>query len=229
MPIVAGAALFDLGVVTDKVRPGPDDGYAACQAASTGRVDEGSVGAGTGATVGKVLGPERAVKGGIGTAGVDLGHGLAVGAIVAVNALGGVVDPDTGAIIAGPRREDGVMLDSMELITSPGYDESRRPAPSNTTIGVVATNARLTKEQANKLASVAHDGLAMAIRPAHTMRDGDTIFALATGALDRQVDLDRVLAASVTCMSSAIVRGVKKATGLGGIPAVKELNESAST
>ena len=223
IPIVSAAILFDLGVVTGKVRPGPDEGYAACLDASADGVAEGSVGAGTGATVGKALGLERAVKGGIGTAAVDLGRGLVVGAIVAVNAVGSVFDADTGHLVAGPRREDGAMLDSMELITSPGYD-GRGDAPrTNTTIGVVATNARLNKEQANKLASVAHDGLAMAVRPAHTMSDGDTIFALATGTSEEPASMNRLCAASALCVSRAIVRGVREAKGVGGIPGVGEL------
>ena len=230
IPIVPAAILFDLGVVTGAVRPGPDEGYTACQNASSGIVTEGSVGAGTGATVGNLLGRERAVKGGIGTAIVDLGQGLVVGAIVAVNAVGGIFDPDTGALVAGPRREDGAtMHDSMELITSPGFARGSPIGPTNTTLGVVATNARLNKEQVNKLASVAHDGLAMAVRPAHTMSDGDTMFALATGALDQPADMDRLCAASTLCVSRAIVRGVRKAEGIGGVPSIKELTPNGST
>jgi L-aminopeptidase/D-esterase-like protein len=227
IPIVPAAILFDLGLVTGKVRPGPAEGYRACENAASGTVDEGSVGAGTGATVGKLLGWARAVKGGIGTAAVDLGGGLTVGAIVAVNSLGGVVDPDTGALIAGPRGEDGRgIVDSLRALVSPEWSARHEHAASNTTIGVVATNARLTKEQANKLASVAHDGLAMAVRPAHTMSDGDTVIALATGMQDgdRAADMHRLCAAAAMCVGRAIVRGVTKATGLGGIPAVSELS-----
>lgn len=223
IPIVPAAILFDLGVVTNRVRPGPDEGYAACLDASAGNTAEGSVGAGTGATVAKLLDMRRAIKGGIGTATINLGDGLVVGAIVAVNALGGVYDPDTGGIVAGPRRDDG-MQDSMVLITSQGYKRPQGPPASNTTIGVVATNASLTKEQANKLASVAHDGIALSIRPAHTMQDGDTLFALGTGTIDQPFDIDRVCAASVLCVARAVVRGVRLAEGIGGIPAVKELD-----
>ena len=201
----------------------------ACQNASSSPVAEGSVGAGTGATVAKLLGMKRAVKGGVGTASVELGQDLVVGAVVAVNALGGVYDPDTGEVLAGPRRDDGTgMHDSMELITSPGFGSTSGEA-TNTTIGVVATNARLNKEEANKLASVAHDGMALAVRPAHTMSDGDTIFALATGTLDDDVAVDRILAASVLCLSEAIARDVRKAEGIGGVPCVKELTEHANT
>ncbi len=226
IPIVPTAILFDLGVITNQVRPGPREGYMACQNASPGPVDEGSVGAGTGATVSGILGMERAVKGGIGTASLDLGQGLVVGAIVAVNAVGSVFDADTGNLVAGPRSEDGAtMVNSMALMTSPEFTGSEQPPSSNTTIGVVATNARLSKEQTNKLASVAHDGLAMAVRPAHTMSDGDTMFALATGALDQPANMNRLCAASALCVSRAILRGVQKADGIGGIPSVKEIAE----
>ena len=226
IPIVPTAILFDLGVITNQVRPGPREGYMACQNASPGPVDEGSVGAGTGATVSGILGMERAVKGGIGTASLDLGQGLVVGAIVAVNAVGSVFDADTGNLVAGPRNEDGAtMLNSMALMTSPEFTGSEQPPSSNTTIGVVATNARLSKEQTNKLASVAHDGLAMAVRPAHTMSDGDTMFALATGALDQPANMNRLCAAAALCVSRAILRGVQKADGIGGIPSVKEIAE----
>ena len=225
IPIVPAAILFDLGLVTNEVRPGPEDGYVACENASDGLVSEGSVGAGTGATVAKILGRDNAIKGGIGTECIDLGDGLLVGAIVAVNAIGGVVDPETADLIAGPRDEkSGVMQDSMQLITSTGFGKETEPAPANTTIGVVATNAKLTKAQANKLASVAHDGLALAVRPAHLMGDGDTMFALATGTLDDdELNMSRLCAATAMCVSRAIVRGIRKAEGIGGVPAVSEL------
>ena len=136
VPIVPAAILFDLGLVTGAVRPGPDDGYAACLDATSGRPEEGSVGAGTGATVAKLLGARRAVKGGVGTANVELGDGLVVGAIVAVNAVGGVVEPETGQLIAGPRSEDGTaMLDSTELMTSPTAAPGVGAAGGNTTLG----------------------------------------------------------------------------------------------
>ncbi len=225
VPIVPAAILFDLGLVTHKVRPGPEDGYAACESATGASVAEGSVGAGTGATVAKALGRERAIKGGIGTASLDLGNGVIVGAIVAVNAVGGVYDVDTGEVVAGPLMDDGVsMHESMTQITSPGFARPDRPSASNTTIGVVATNARLNKEQANKLASVAQDGLALAIRPAHTMSDGDTMFALATGTTDAEPNMFRLCAASALCVARAIVSGVRAADGIGGVPGVKELS-----
>ena len=224
IPIVSGAILFDLGIIRSDVRPGPDEGRAACLAASSGSVEEGSVGAGTGATVAKLLGRDRGLKGGIGTSALDLGDGLVVGAIVAVNAVGGVVDPETSEIVAGPLDDDGVtMLDSMKVITSPGFGETAPRAGQNTTIGVVATNAMLTKSQANKLADVSHDGLAMAVRPAHLMSDGDTMFALATGGYETEANMNRLCAAAALCTSRAIVRAVRKATGLGGVKAVAEL------
>jgi L-aminopeptidase/D-esterase-like protein len=224
IPIVPAAILFDLGLIDGSVRPGPDEGYAACLNAADGPVAEGSVGAGTGATVGKLLGMDRAVKGGIGTDLVELGDGTVVGAIVAVNALGGVFDPDTGQVVAGPRTGEGIaMHDSLELIVSPGFRGAQSAASGNTTIGIVATNSRLDVEQANKLAQVAHDGLAMTVRPAHTMRDGDTMFGLATGTDDGRVDMDRLCAATALSVSRSIVRAVVRAEGIGGIPSVREL------
>ena len=223
IPIVPAAILFDLGVVSADVRPGPDAGRLACQAASSGPMPEGSVGAGTGATVGKLLGRDRCVKGGIGAASIDLGDGFVIGAVVAVNAIGGVVDPETSELVAGPLDHHDTMLDSMSLIVSPVFQDAPPRPGENTTIGVVATNAKLTKAQANKLASVAHDGLAMTVRPAHLMEDGDTLFALATGKLEMDAPMNRLCAASAVCVSRAIIRAVQKATGLGGIKAVSEL------
>ena len=227
VPIVPAAILFDLGLVTDRVRPGPEEGYLAARIASAGVVAEGSVGAGTGATVGKLLGMEKAVKGGIGTASIDLGDGLQVGALVAVNAVGGVHDPRDGRLIAGPRQMDGHdMWDSVELLVSSGAAASPVSTP-NTTIGVVATNARFDKVQVNKIASVAHDGLALAVRPAHTMADGDIMFALALGSWEGKASLDRLCAAAALCASRAIVRAVLKAEGIGGVPSAKELESGA--
>ena len=225
IPIVPAAVLFDLGLVSDGVRPGAAQGRSACLSATDGPPAEGSVGVGTGATVAKLLGRERSVKGGVGTASIDLGDGLRVGAIVGVNAVGGVVNAETGELVAGPLCEEG-MQDSVRLITSHGFAYSQLEeeiAPTNTTIGVVATNASLTKGHASKLASVAHDGIAMAARPAHLMSDGDTMFALATGTLDRPVNMDRLCAAAALGVSRSIVRAVLKADGLGGGPAVSEL------
>ena len=222
MPIVPAAILFDIGIAKHGVHPQADDGYAACLNATDG-VEEGSIGAGTGATVAKTQGLDRAIKGGIGTASIDLGGGITVGAIMAVNAVGGVYDPDTGDLVAGPRSDHGGMDDPMKALLSGDLGATPPPFGSNTTIGVVATNATLTKEEANKLASIAHDGLALAVRPAHTMRDGDTIFAIATGTEPGKADMLRLGAAAVMCVGRAIVRGVRCATGLDGIPSVQEL------
>ena len=223
VPIVPAAILYDLGVATPGVRPGPQEGYQACLNASDGPISQGSVGAGAGATVGKALGMERATKGGIGTASLDLGSGVIVGALVAVNALGSVVDPETGQVIAGPRREDNHgFLSTTELLLTDGV---KQPAtsPTNTTLGVVATSASLTKEQANKLASIAHDGFALAIRPTHTMGDGDVVFTLATGSSQEPPPILRLLAATVVVVSRAIINAVQHAQGLQGIPAAREV------
>jgi len=237
VPIVPAAILFDLGLVTHKVRPGPEEGYRACEAATSDGVAEGSVGAGTGATVGKALGMERAVKGGLGTASRSLEGGLHVGAIVAVNALGSVVDPESGGVLAGPRREKGQgFQDTVTLMAQPGFHRQRQAlrrkgegaaqVPGNTTIGVVATNASLTKEQTNRLAQIGQDGLALAVRPCHTMADGDVVFALATGTVERSLERDEVTrlgAVATRVMAQAIARAITQATGVGGIPSAGEL------
>jgi L-aminopeptidase/D-esterase-like protein len=206
VPIVPAAILFDLGVGRADIRPDADMGYAACQAAAAGPVVEGSVGAGTGCTVGKILGPQQASKSGLGTASVDLGNGLQVGAIVAVNVFGDVVNPQTGEILAGARAVDGDgFADTLKAMKA--LAGLRSASPNQTAIGVVATNAHLTKEEANKVAGMAHDGLARAVRPAHTMFDGDTLFALATGQVEGDVNLVGAYAAEV--VAEAIVRAVE--------------------
>jgi L-aminopeptidase/D-esterase-like protein len=209
VPIVPAAILFDLDVGDAGVRPDAAMGYAACEAAGDGPVAEGSVGAGTGCTVGKVLGPGHASKGGLGTASVDLGGGVVVGAIVAVNAFGDVMDPHTGEILAGARAlTGGGLADTLATMKGLlGKTVLRFAGGGNTVIGVVATNARLSKEEANKMAQMAHDGLARAIRPAHTMFDGDTLFALAAGQKKADVNLVGAYAAEV--VAQAIVRAVR--------------------
>jgi L-aminopeptidase/D-esterase-like protein len=211
VPIVPAAVLFDLDVGRADVRPDAAMGYAVCEAASDGPVAEGSVGAGTGCTVGKVLGPGRATKSGLGTASEDLGGGLVVGAIVAVNAFGDVIDPDTGEILAGARalRGEGFADTQATMKSRLGKTTLRFADRGHTVIGVVATNARLSKEQANKVAQMAHDGLARAVRPAHTMFDGDTLFALATG--QKRADASTIGAYAATVVSEAIVRAVQAA------------------
>lgn len=209
VPIVPAAILNDLKVGRADVRPDAAMGYAACQAADEGPVAEGSVGAGTGCTVGTILGPGRASKAGLGTASVDLGGGLVVGAIVAVNPFGDVVDPRSGEILAGARvlRGEGFADTLATMKGLVGKAISRIGSRDHTVIGVVATNARLTKEGANKMAQMAHDGLARAVRPAHTPFDGDTLFALATG--QKQADVNLVGAFAAEVVAEAIVRAVK--------------------
>ncbi|MDR2992030.1 MAG: P1 family peptidase [Burkholderiaceae bacterium] len=184
VPIVPAAVLFDLYVGDARVRPGADAGFAACQAAAAAEpLMQGNVGAGAGATVGKLFGMARAMKGGVGTASVQVG-GVTVGALVAVNALGDVRDPAAGQLLAGARTADGAALLDAPLALLAGKLPQTLPVGRNTTIGVIATDARLTKPQARRLAVAGHDGLARAIAPAHTMSDGDTLFALATGLAD---------------------------------------------
>jgi L-aminopeptidase/D-esterase-like protein len=220
VPIVPTAILFDLPIGSAKVRPGIEEGYKACLAATNKEVEEGTVGAGTGARVGKVLGAEQAVKGGIGTASQSFGDGVIVGAIVAVNAFGDIVDPQSNNIIAAPRRlDDKGFLSTSGLLKS--GEGGKSLSLSGTTIGVVATNAGLNKTQATKVAQMAHDGLARAIRPAHTMLDGDAIFALSFG--DRQADVSVVGLVAAEVIATAIVRGITQAEGLYGIPAVREI------
>jgi len=224
VPIVVGAILYDLGLEgTERVRPGPECGYAAASAASTEAPDEGSVGAGAGATVGKFGGRGRPMRGGFGTASVTLESGLTVAAAVAVNAVGDIVDPATGQIVAGARTEDGRgFADARRLLRSGRGTEAGAPG-MNTTIGVVATNATLTKAEATKVAQMAQDGLARTIYPAHTTRDGDTVFSLATGAWEGTADVTVIGGLAADVMAEAILRAVRLAEGLPGIPSVNDL------
>ena len=215
VPIVPAAILFDLWVGDASIRPDAQAGHAACEAASAQAPAEGNVGAGAGATVGKLFGIARAMKGGIGTASVKVGA-ITVGALVVVNAVGDVVDPATGSVVAGARTADGsALLGSMRALLR-GELSAPLQAGMATTIGVVATDALLTKAQANKVAQMAHDGLARSINPVHTMTDGDTLFALATGmsGLPGNVTLIGALAAEVT--TAAVLRAVRAATRLNG-------------
>lgn len=225
VPIVAGAILFDLGVGgRPEIRPTAECGYRAAQRASTGPIAEGSVGAGAGATVGKLGGRDRAMKGGLGTASITLPNGLVIGAIVAVNAIGDVIDPRTGAVVAGVLTEDlKSTADARELLRSGALLRRGGGGVENTTIGVVATNARLDKASATKVAQMAHDGLARAISPVHMPGDGDVVFALATGEFDGEADLGLIGALAAEVMAEAIVRAVREAEGLPGIPAVRDL------
>jgi L-aminopeptidase/D-esterase-like protein len=225
VPIVPAAILFDLGFGGDwTVRPAADCGYEAAKAASDGPVAEGNVGAGAGATVGK-LGQGRSMKGGLGSSSIRLPNGLVVAALVAVNAVGDVIDPATGQVVAGVRTEDGKGLaDARKLLRSGALLDRAAPRPAeNTTIGVVATNARLTKVQAQKLAQMAHDGYARAISPVHTPGDGDTIFSLATGAWTNEPNLTVIGALAAEAMSDAILRAVTQNPGLAGVPSARDL------
>src|SRR5512139_2635846 len=211
VPIVPAAVLYDLGLGRADVRPDAAMGYRAAASASPDAPAEGNVGAGTGASIGKMRGLEYAMKAGIGTASMDI-NGLTIGAIVAVNALGDVVDPGSGTKVAGLR--SGTTLELMKnLRGSPAVQ-------SNTVIGVIATNAKLNKTQATKVAQMAQDGLAQAIRPAHTMFDGDTIFALATGEVD--ADVTTVGAFAAEMMAQAIVRAARMAGSAGGLPGLRQ-------
>ncbi len=228
IPILPTAGLFDLGIGRYDIRPDKEMGYQACLNATTERPAEGNVGAGTGATVGKALRMAGAMKSGIGTASLDLGKGVLVGALVAVNAFGDIVDPATGQIIAGARASqeqtipygtEGYFADSMQVMKSFIGQPFMGPSPEeNTVIGVIATNARLDKVQTNKVAQMAQDGIARTVRPAHTMGDGDTIFALATGEIPADVNIIGAFAAEVFAL--AILRAVRAARPVAELPAI---------
>jgi L-aminopeptidase/D-esterase-like protein len=219
VPIVPAAAIFDLALGSATVRPDATAGYRACEQANSGPIAQGNVGGGTGATVGKLISPLLAMKGGLGSASTQLPDGTLVGAIVVVNALGNIVDPQTQQIVAGAREPlgDGIL--------------SANPF-SNTTIAVVATSASLTKEEINKVAQMAHNGLAQVVQPAHTMFDGDTVFALALGPRsqarsDPAIAAQRVSmigAASATTLARAILKAVRQASDLHGIPAARNVS-----
>jgi L-aminopeptidase/D-esterase-like protein len=233
VPIVPAAILFDLPVGgSPKIRPTADCGYKAAAAATADAVKGGSVGAGAGATVGKLAGfraeegspsnQHGPMKAGIGSAAIRMPNGLVVAAIVAVNAVGDIVDPSTGKVVAGVLNRDGTFADARKIIRSGGLFQPPR-AGENTTIGLVATNAKLTKDQANRMALMADDGFARAIAPSHTMGDGDTVFALATGRWAGEADITAIGALAAEAMADAIVRAATQATGLPGLPAAKDL------
>jgi L-aminopeptidase/D-esterase-like protein len=231
VPIVPAAILFDLGVGDPKVRPDAAMGYRACEQATDEPPAEGNAGAGMGASVGKILGMGGAMKSGLGTASIDLGGGCVVGAIVAVNAFGDVIDPGSGRILAGARPTqlgpvkvggEGPLADTMTIMRGfVGKTALRFATKANTVIGVVATNAGLTKDEANKVAQMAHDGLARTVRPAHTILDGDTLFALSTG--EKNVDVSIVGAFAADALAQAIARAVLSAKAAGGLPSASDL------
>jgi len=225
VPIVPAAILFDLGLGRADIRPTAEWGYQACVAATDGPVPQGTVGAATGATVGKSLGKNNSIKGGLGTASISTHDGYVIGALFAVNATGDVIDPDTGTILAGPRKLDTrTFHNTLDLIAT-GQRRAAVPLPgTSTTIGVVATNAPLTKEQANKLASMAHAGMARAIRPSHTLSDGDAIFAISVAdkPATTPVDMTALGALAARATEMAIMNAIKAATGLAGVPSARE-------
>jgi L-aminopeptidase/D-esterase-like protein len=222
VPTVPGASLFDLPVGDPKIRPSADCGYQASKSATDAPVTEGSIGAGAGATVGKTGGFNRAMKAGIGTAAITMPDGLIVAALVAVNAAGDIIDPATGRVVAGVRTADGKGFADARVLLRSGATLQNR-AGENTTLGVIATNATLTKTQAMRVAQMAHDGFARAISPVHTSGDGDAIFALATGAKTGAANESRIGALAAEAMADAIVRAARQATGVPGFPALRDL------
>ena len=230
VPIVPAAVLFDLGVGRADIRPGPEMGYQACldaeQRGEGAPLPEGNIGAGMGATVGKIMGMSQAMKSGIGSASMAISDQLIVAALVAVNAFGDIINPDNGQIIAGARlaqsQESGSrrFADTLQVMKQFANQSDltfgRRPQADNTVIGVVATNARLNKEQANKIAQMAQDGLARTVRPAHTMLDGDTIFALSLG--EQTADVNTIGAFAAEVFAQAVLRAVRAARPIPGLP-----------
>ena len=237
VPIVPAAILFDLGLGKGSRHPDAEMGYAAAAAANPRRVQEGNVGAGTGATIGKIFGLAGAMKAGLGTASLDIGAGVTVGAIVAVNAFGDVVDPASGRILAGARPAkvgplrvggSGPFADTLDVMKSAtGRTILGIASRGNTVIGVVAVNARLSKAEATKVAQMAQDGIARTIRPAHTLLDGDTVFALATGP--KKADVSLVGAYAAEALSQAILRAVSAARAAGGLPAAEDIHPEITT
>ncbi|MBI4137093.1 P1 family peptidase [Candidatus Roizmanbacteria bacterium] len=223
VPIVPAAVIYDLGIGNSHVRPDRQMGFTACRNAVATEVHQGNIGAGTGACVGSMFGPDFQMKGGLGMASRDLGKGLVVGALMVVNAFGDVIDPRTGTILAGARRPPNGSEFADTLETMRKVPRNRLAfSKGNTVIGVVATNAKLTKEEVNKVAQMAHNGIAKTIRPAHTMLDGDTIFSLATG--QRKADVSLVGAYAAEMVSEAIISAVRHAKSIGGRIAATDIS-----
>ena len=232
VPIVPAAVLFDLPLGDASIRPDAQAGYAACMAASRSHPSQGNIGAGAGALVGKLFGIERAMKGGIGSASLTL-DGVTVGALVACNALGDVIDPATGQVLAGARTADGASLLNIRNAIIAGELPNPLLAGTNTTLAVVATDAVLTKAQAHRLAQIAHDGLARAINPVHTMSDGDTVFSLGTGKSGQTLGMMRLATLAAEVTARAVVRAVLAArtVEIGGDrwPAACDLGPACNT
>jgi L-aminopeptidase/D-esterase-like protein len=217
VPIVPAAVIFDMMIGDPSVRPDAGMGYQACLNASQDETRQGNVGAGMGATVGKLLGPMRAMKGGLGCASLEIVPGVVIAALFVVNVLGSISDPQNGKLLAGTRSaEYNQPVDSLYLLRRLANQQTAAQSGANTVIGVVATNAALNKEQTNKLAQMAQDGIAQTVRPAHSMMDGDTVFALATGKVAADFGLVSAFAAEVS--ARAIVNAVTHAKTMAGIP-----------
>jgi L-aminopeptidase/D-esterase-like protein len=229
IPIVPAAILFDLFTGDASIRPDAASGYAACAAASSSAEAQGNVGAGAGAVVGKLFGIDRAMKGGIGSASVCV-NGVTVAALIAVNAVGDVIDPSSGKVVAGARSVDGLtMVGSTQAILNGEVLQQLMPGGA-TSIGVVATDAVISKVQANKIAQMAHDGLARSINPVHTLTDGDTLFALGTGASGLQVHTTVLGTLAAEVVARAVLNAVRAATGISGVglPTLPSANDMKS-
>jgi L-aminopeptidase/D-esterase-like protein len=228
VPIVPAAVLFDLTLGDGSIRPDANAGYTACVAASTDATAEGNVGAGAGAVVGKLFGFDRAMKGGIGAASVTV-DGITVGAIVAVNATGDVVDPASGRLVAGARSADGLRLHGSTRAMLQGELPTHMAVGAATTLGVVATDAVITKSQANKIAQMAHDGLARSINPVHTQSDGDTLFALGTGESGRSANITVLGTLAAEVVAQAVLSAVRAAESLPSLPACRDITTSGDS
>lgn len=222
VPIVPAAILFDLSVGNPKIRPDAESGYAACKGASEKLPPLGNVGAGAGATVGKLFGAKRAMKGGIGSASIRI-DGITIGAIIAVNAVGDVYDHQSGKVLAGVRNIEGHAIFGAMNAMLRGEQLPPLLGGTNTTIGVVATDVKLDKAQAKKVAQMAHDGLARSINPVHTMYDGDTLFALSTGKSFKTANVTLIGTLAAECVSRAITSAIKSARGIPGYPSAADL------
>ena len=224
--VLAGGSAYGLEAATGAVRWLAEHhmrrDVRIAQLPINGKVQEGSVGAGAGATVGKSGGGGRSMKAGLGSYAIRMPNGLVVGALVAVNAVGDIIDPDTGKIVAGVRNPDNTFADARQILRRGGPSQTPRPG-ANTTIGLVATNAKLTKADAHRMALMADDGFARAIFPSHTMGDGDTVFSLGTGTWTGEVNITQIGALAADVMAKAIVRAATEATGLPNLPAARDL------
>lgn len=222
VPIVPAAILFDLFIGDPNIRPDAAMGYRACEAAAAHEISQGNIGAGAGATVGNLFGPKLAMKGGLGTTSMKIGNGVIIGAVVAANPFGDVIDPETNRLIAGARSPKGGLANTMESMrTFMGRSILEYATPHNTVIGVIATNAKLTKEEVNKVAQVGHNGIAQVVRPAHTMLDGDILFALSTN--QHKTDVNIVAAFAAEVVARAIYNAIYYAEPAGGLPTARSL------